>query len=165
LCPSKTARRLRSTVPAEPVSENDQTDQTEQPPINQTAENIVNVGDPNQPAPTEDQPFAQYIPNITKEKVLFGGGIAGTALANIVGWFNNLPFFAQTLLAVLLVVIVGGFIWLLVANRKLINQLILDAMHLKADKTKNSPVLTTEKPAEAAQLPNGLLPNSKVSGA
>ncbi len=144
----------------ENVSEPDpQIASIEQSPIQQTAENIVNVGNDNSPE-TEDQPFAQYIPNITKEKVLFGGGIFGTSLTWIASWWSNQPLSVQIGIGILLFLIVGGFIWLIVANRKLINQLILDAMHLKADKSKNTPVLVTEKPTQAEQLPNGFIANS-----
>jgi hypothetical protein len=126
------------------------------PDTPQQAENILNIG--NVAPQTPDKPFSQYLPTITKEKRALGLGMAGTAFAWACSWFTNLPLPVQIALGVLLILIVAGFIWLIVANRKLINQIILDAMQLKADKSKNSPIIVTEKPTEAQQIPQPLAP-------
>lgn len=135
------------------------TTKDENAPI-QTAENIVNIEaeqlEGAAAVEQADEPFAQYLPRITKEKVLFGGGIIGTGLANIAGWWQNLSLVAQIVLGILLLAAVGGFIWLIVTHRKALNTLIREAMNLKADKSKNSPILTSEKPTDAEQTPHGL---------
>jgi len=142
---------------SEPIDSQPATESPNEAQGNQTAENIVNVGSDNNNAAVvaEDEPFEQMIPNITKEKVLFGGGIIGTGIANVAAWAGDLSLPAQIVLGVLFLLIVAGFIWLVVTHRREIGTLIREAMGFKADKSKNSPVLTTEKPTAAAQTPGG----------
>lgn len=129
------------------------------PATTQQADQITNINasDADAAAVAEpDQPFAQYLPTITKEKVLLGGGIVGTGIANMIAWWQNLSLPAQIVLGGLFLMLVGGFIWLLVTHRREISALIREAMGFKADKTKNSPVLVSVKPTELEQIPRAL---------
>lgn len=124
----------------------------EQPPI-QNADVIFNNqvdADSNDKNQT-DEPFYQYLPRITKEKMLFIFGTVSAAAANAFGWYQNLSPVAQIILGIIFILIVGGFVWLLVTHRKQLGAMIRDAMNLKADKSKNSPILTTEKTDDTAQ--------------
>lgn len=135
-----------------PAVDTPKLNQTELPPI-QNADAIVNVGGETVAVNQPDEPFYQYLPRITKEKILFYFGTVAAAAANIWAWLGNLPLAAQIVLGIILIAIVGGFIWLLITHRRALSALILDAMQLKADKSKNTPILTTEAVTDGEQIP------------
>lgn len=125
----------------------------EQPSI-QNAEAIVNVGESSAAAVNQpDEPFYQYLPRITKEKILFGFGIITTFFANCAAWYQDLPIVPKVVLGTVFVAVVIGFIWLVVTHRRQLGEMIREAMNLKADKTKNSPILTTDAVSDEDQTP------------
>lgn len=101
----------------------------------------------------DDAPFVQYIPDIDNLKKWFYKQIGGSFIGNIASWVAGLPDWLKITLLVLLVLQVLALIAIVIYHRKRLFDLNTTAMDYKADRSKNSPVLTTTLPAIVAQVP------------
>jgi len=101
--------------------------------------------DTSSSAATEDKPFIQYIPDAAKDKSLWVKIIGALGLGNVGVWFSGLPDYAKLLMGALLGIALWQFGKFIIQNREKVWSFVSDAMHLKSDPAKNSPVLTTDK--------------------
>jgi len=154
---SAPAPAATANTPAEILPESsDETPEAGATPLEQNADQIINTGDIT--PPVEDKPFIQYIPDAAKDKSLWLRIVGGISLANVTAWVSGIPDWAKFVLGAILGIALWQFGKLIISNREKVWAFVTEAMHLKSDPTRNSPVLTTDKTVlDGETIPTSLM--------